>query len=67
MSDEKSEYRIKYLGIGGSDEQQRLISDHHHLAEAITLIENSGGQQLTASRMPVEEIVYECGGFVVSN
>ena len=66
MGTEKSKYHIKYLGIGGDDEQQPFVGDHHHLAETITMIENSGGQQLTVSRQPANQLVYEAGGFLIS-
>ena len=58
-------YNITYLGIGGSDERQTHRGDHHSLAEIITIIEESGGQQITATREIDDQVVYDCGGFVV--
>ena len=62
---EITEYDITFLGIGGVDERQTHTGDRHSLAETITVIEESGGQQVTAAREIDGCVVYECGGFVV--
>lgn len=58
-------YDITYLGIGGVEDRQMHTGDHHSLAETITVIEESGGQQITATREIDGQVVYDCGGFVV--
>lgn len=56
---------IRYLGIGGVTEHQRHQGDRASLAETITVIEESGGQQITATRERDGRVIYECGGFVL--
>jgi len=62
---EQSTYDITYLGIGGSEERQTHTGDRHSLAETITMIEESGGQQITATHEIDDRVVYDCGGFTV--
>jgi len=56
-------YRITYLGIGGLQEEQHFTGDRPALLETLTMIEESGGQQLMATCD--DRVVYECGGLVV--
>jgi len=60
---ETQSYRITYLGIGGHEEEQALTGDQHALIETITMIEEHGGQQLTATCN--DRTVYACGGLLV--
>ena len=59
------DYVIEYLGIGGMEGREMHHGDLASLAEHITLLEEVGGHSLFASDANTEQVVYECGGFVV--
>ncbi len=56
---------IEYLGIGGMDVRETHRGDLASLAEHITRLEEQGGHSLSVSEANTEQVVYECGGFVV--